>query len=201
MGKIRVGTQDALAQDIAWAASGSCQTQVDWGSWHLAGCLSGPRKGPGATRTPWRLKTKQVPQADQVSTASTRPLQSTEPGAPVVAEASQWGNLRCAQTLGQPRLTLYTCCLLTLGPNGTGLESRSKGVFQNAAPRAEGLAGRQSRPGRHGSHPRRQSQLTADDPAPLPEPSLSHPVLQEAALGGPQPGKRVSRGLPPISQG
>lgn len=64
MGKIRVGSQDALAQDIAWAASGSCQTQDDWEGWHLARCLPGPRKGPGATRTPWRLKTKQVPQAD-----------------------------------------------------------------------------------------------------------------------------------------
>ena len=138
MGKIRVGTQDALAQDIAWAASGSCQTQVDWGSWHLAGCLSGPRKGPGATRTPWWLKTKQVPQADQVSTASARPLQSTEPGAPVVAEASQWGNLRCAQTLGQPRLTLYTCCLPHSGPKRNGTGEQEQGRLSERCPTGRG---------------------------------------------------------------
>lgn len=58
------GCSSALVQDTAWAASGSCQTQVGWGSWHPARCLSGPRKGPGAVRTPWRLKVKQVPRAD-----------------------------------------------------------------------------------------------------------------------------------------
>lgn len=55
---------------------------------------------------------------------------------------TQWVNLRCRQTLGQPQLTFCMCCFFTLGPNRTRLESRSKGVFQNATPGAEGLAGR-----------------------------------------------------------
>lgn len=46
--------------------------------------------------------------------------------------------------LGRPRFTFCTC-FFTLGRNRTRLESRSKGVFQNATPGAKDLLDGDSR--------------------------------------------------------